>query len=440
MAAYSPISTRSHRINVLPSYQGVHPLSASRRRDSINSSIGANSIRRLLTINNRTCRHKVPSHVRSKVCKNFTLLAIAHGLISAILIPIVGLQASNSIWHHKEQWIHVGPNIGSMLLSISFLISSGMCFLTTRLIRKLGHTFLIASSYTGMCFFLVCHLVPSIYTLIPAYVVLGITLGPAWVGKFALIVFYANKLSCTQHECNLSNAADTLDEHKVFCNRDQKVRRLGRLFHAAQDLGIIFGASMAAIILSCASMQSVCFPIKSEVIPTTEVYIQSNFTNQTAVNLPSPTNFNKTLAGLTHSWLSLSTQHPTDEIILDELYNHNEHGERICGADLCPVWSSTIEHNASFYEDFLDTSSSYGEVALILLYLSFATISVSLTCLSGRGEKSFRIEKVKGMTDTLLFAGPMAYFIGTEQGYMLGDFTRVRRDFSRKLFLELFCI
>lgn len=125
MAAYSPISSRNHRIALAPPYHisstansaiqsnaasttaaaaaaaagttvanstfhGNHS-GSSRRRESMNSSIGATSIRRLLTVN-RGCRHKISLHVRAKVAKNFTLLIVAHGLMCAVLIPLFGLQ------------------------------------------------------------------------------------------------------------------------------------------------------------------------------------------------------------------------------------------------------------------------------------------------------------------------------------------------------------
>lgn len=126
MAAYSPISSRNHRINTAPPYHisstansaisttaafnaiggggggggGTmantfhgNLLGNTRRRESINSSIGATSIRRLLTVN-RGCRHKISLHVRAKVAKNFTLLIVAHGLMCAVLVPLFGLQVN----------------------------------------------------------------------------------------------------------------------------------------------------------------------------------------------------------------------------------------------------------------------------------------------------------------------------------------------------------
>lgn len=127
MAAYSPISSRNHRIappyyisntaNSVVQSNAVSGTAAaagaaatagtaiastfhgnlsgsSRRRESINSSIGATSIRRLLTVN-RGCRHKISVNVRAKVAKNFTLLIVAHGLMCAVLIPLFGLQVNN---------------------------------------------------------------------------------------------------------------------------------------------------------------------------------------------------------------------------------------------------------------------------------------------------------------------------------------------------------
>lgn len=118
MAAYSPISSRNHRISTAPPYHisstanSVNPATAaanfnvggtvtsmfhgnlsgsSKRRESMNSSIGATSIRRLLTVN-RGCRHKISSQVRAKTVKNFTLLIVAHGLMCAVLIPLFSLQ------------------------------------------------------------------------------------------------------------------------------------------------------------------------------------------------------------------------------------------------------------------------------------------------------------------------------------------------------------
>lgn len=113
MLRYSPISNRNHRVQsttppfhiptanptIASTYAAGYLMrsGSSRRRDSINSSVGATSLRRLLTIN-RGCRNKIPLHVRSKVAKNFAFLVLSHGLMCAVLIPLFGLQVCRWLW------------------------------------------------------------------------------------------------------------------------------------------------------------------------------------------------------------------------------------------------------------------------------------------------------------------------------------------------------
>uniref|UniRef100_A0A1B0G579 Uncharacterized protein n=1 Tax=Glossina morsitans morsitans TaxID=37546 RepID=A0A1B0G579_GLOMM len=409
----SPISTRSHRINPVTSYQIQAALAASRRRESINSSIGATSIRRLITLNNRNCRHKVPAHVRQKVCKCFTFLTIAHGLICAILLPIFGLQGSNSIWHHREQWLQVGPNIGSLLLSVCMLVSAGICLITPKLIRKFGYTVLIGVNYASICVFLMCHLYPSIYTLLPAYIGLGLTHSPAWVSKIAVVVHYGSKLSCSQHECTLMPvlAVDAWEEHKLFCSRDQKVRRLARWFQIAKDLGIIVGAAISSVILSCTSNDWNCLDTKQieSLISTGSIHSNRSTSRGMAAWQGWP------YSTSTIVW----NQQPGYS---NEYYILDEHGARICGADQCPMWHFDI--NQTLYTPFIKESGRAGGSILIIIYLILAAISLLLTILMGKIQATFRHERLKGITDSLLFAGPLAYFVGTEQGYILSDFLR----------------
>ncbi|XP_030379378.1 UNC93-like protein [Scaptodrosophila lebanonensis] len=417
LSAYSPISTRSHRINPVSSYQVQAALAASRRRESINSSIGATSIRRLISLNSRNCRHKVPAHVRQKAWRHFSCLTIAHGLMSAVLLPVLALQGSNSVWHHREQWLPVGPSIGSLLLSVLFLLAAGTSLVVVRLIRRYDYTSLLAASYLAISFFLVSHFYTSIFTLLPAYMLLGLSLGIATSCKVALIVHFGGKLSCSQHECTMSAAQPVdgvlYDEHKMFCNRDQKVRRLARWFRVSQDLGLILGALVASLVLVCTARDWNCF--------------ESGGLTAYATN-------NETAAQI---WPRL-----------EDYYNRNEHGERICGADMCPLrrsqmpssvaivssFNGSISNSSSsviyspssrsIYASFIESSGRTGANSLIGIYLFLSLGSLVLTLAIGKIQATFRQERVKDVADTLLYAGPLAYFVGTEQAYMLGDFLR----------------
>lgn len=371
-------------------------MAASRRRESINSSIGATSIRRLITLNNRNCRHKVPAHVRQRVWRQFTCLSIAHGLMSAVLLPVMALQGSSSVWHHREQWLPIGPNIGSLLLGALFLIAACMSVPGIRLIRRFGYTPLLAGNCLAVTLFLLSHLYASIYTLLPAYLLLGFMLSAANSCKAALIVHYGGKLSCSHEQECASDAL--LEEHKMFCNRDQKVRRLARWLRAAQDLGLIVGALLASMLLACNANDWSCSAGSAEASSNAR-----NGSQLPTTNWPQPEDF----------------------------YNRNEHGERICGADMCPLqlavsWFAANDTDA-IYAGFIESGSRAGGQSLLWLYVVLSLLALLLSLLqgrqvlvaAGRPERSY-----KDVTDTLLFAGPLAYFVGTEQGYMLGDFLR----------------
>ncbi|BFG02911.1 UNC93-like protein [Drosophila madeirensis] len=400
-AAYSPspVSTRSHRINPVSSYQVQAALAASRRRESINSSIGATSIRRLITLNNRNCRHRVPAHVRQKVWRQFSCLAVAHGLMNAVLLPMMALQGSNAVWHHREQWLPIGPDIGSLLLSSLFLLAAGMCLPSAWLMRRYGYTPLLAANYLAVMLFVLSHIYASIYTLLPAYLLLGLTISGANGCKAALIVHFGGRLSCSQAACEqqAQAAVDVLnEEHKMFCNREQKVRRLARWFRASQDLGLIVGALLASLLLVCNGSDWSC----------------SGAADTRNASAPQ----------------------------LRDFFNRNEHGERICGADMCPLrvqqplaaaWANETGASPvprSIYVGFIESGARAGGQSLLWLYVLFslASLILSLVAVVGKvqGERSSALKDVSSITDTLLFAGPLAYFVGTEQAYMLGDFLR----------------
>lgn len=501
MAAYSPISSHRHRVNTAPPYQisatlsqtapavapstaaGAppgHATTGSRRRESMNSSIGATSIRRLLAVN-RGCRHKVPVHVRAKVAKNFTLLIVAHGLACAVLVPLFGfqvksvhsekieikslvvtysnradtltpitrfvnVQASNSMWFHQESWLlrMIGPNVGPLLISVCYLITSGMCLLTNRIVKKIDFVTLIALHYATLCLFLLAHLYPAVWLLLPVYAMLGVTLGPAWICKWNLVVFFASRISCGLQECsNITTlqsdvggtAANAVaDEVKGFCNRNQRIRRLARCFHAMQDVGFCIGAIAASVIISCAASDSGCFFTSrffnlegannsfSAVGPrnaSPSAYSTKKMpynTNQNAVDSLNtlPTNYEN---------LNEDPVFAQHDELQDSLYNTNEHGARICGAGSCPTWNEEM-FNRNETEEY-SWFTYNGTIPMTVFYLLFAVMALILGCLSQQVDNTTKMENYKGVIDTLLFAGPLAYFIGTEQAYVLGGFTRV---------------
>lgn len=422
------------------------------------------------------------------------------------------------MWFHQETWLlrKIGPNVGPLLLSLCFLITSGTSLLTIRLVKKFGNLHLFIAHYTILCVFLLCHLYPTIWLLMPAYAMLGITLGPTWICKWNLVVLFASRISCGQHECpiattmmNESGGSGGLDEHKGFCNRNERVRRLSRWFHIAQDLGILFGAIIASIIISCAATESNCiltqqfFRISrsnsssnessssgggsssgnSSTASTSHNGGSSNGGNSTGggggggnnttinnfqmntLNATTghrriddtsylsnvnflPTNKSKSIVYANNDEnIGHSTAQPGANMeeesfgdlikyyqesffnqhneLLDSLFNTNERGDRICGADSCPIWNREFEtKNATEEYDWFTFS---GTIPMTVVYIVLAIAALILVCLSHQYDSTFKYDNYKRVHDTLLFASPMAFFIGTEQGYLFGGFTRVSK-------------
>ena len=381
-------------------------------------------------------------------------------------ISLVSLQASNSMWFLQEPWLlqSLGPNIGPLLLSVCCIITAAMCLLTRRIVKRIGCVYLIIAHYISLCVFLLIHLYPSIWFLVPAYIMLGLTLGPAWVCKWNLVVFFASRVSCGQHECNNTTIGESIDDHKMFCNRDERVRRLARWFHAVQDIGIFGGALIASIVIACAATETGCFSTSMffknsirfsfsggsdgsgssevgtavpNVLNETETAITLNATQHNGIENshlsrsilrqttegPAPSTMTRPFSAYEYYQNAVGATNQRDEMLLDTMFNTNEHGERICGAGSCPVWNyETLHVNATEINGFFEHS---GTLSITVFYLMLAVAAVTLAYLSQPVDSTVKYDSVKGMTDTLLLAAPMAYFIGTEQSYVLGGFTKV---------------
>lgn len=544
--------------------QNSNPISSSRRRESANSSVG--SVRRLLTIN-RGCRQKIPVHVRAKVIKNFIFLVIGHGLISATLLPLIGLQvnlhiyythcstlpfhphpknsrnspvtlshpqASNSVWvnavEEKQETmssvvaderinvssmsltaaaaadrspVFLGPfptEIGSLLLSMTFLLTSGMCFLTAVAIKRIGHYSVILCGYVGVAIFLAGHLMSSYYILLPAYLVFGLVYGPLSISKLNLVIVMANKLSCGQHECcnaistpTVNTAGlDTGDEHILFatkpsCSRDENIRRFSRWYHAVQNFGTIVGTIIIALLLTCSSFHrsdsvAECGATNRRLDPVSFSYspivsneyllisqplaTESTTTTEQLLAQEDPVELELIVGGEVREDVSTA---PIAKALLtmrvdpvSENYMALNRRERICGAALCPVWWMQSAYVPKYVRSVNATGSNSfvrAEVfppsrksfdwridGTIIVYLILGVLAISVTVFIGKftNKKNlnpaqshhYRYNSIPGLLDTLFFAGPLAYFMGTEQGYILADFMKVIQKWVTRPWVE----
>lgn len=339
---------------------------------------------------------------------------------------------------------------GSLMLSLALLLTSGMCFLTRTAIRLVGHHGVILGGYIGVGLFLVLHFLPTLYTLIPAYIILGVIFGPTCITKLDLLIVTANQLSCGQHECCNALSTPTTnpnvdsDDPIVFaskssaCSRDENIRRLARWFHAAQDVGIILGSLVASVLLTCSAFGTpnslACGRNESSMSLHDENAIYNSTASSGIAAAEVPSNFG----------MILMLDHP-----LIQKFDVNSHGQRICGAASCPAWMHTsyvnVREERTQSGVMTNGSETNGEVifpgssqlpsnsriqATTMVYLIFSLISICTIAIGKfsdkiMGQPHYRVHSNSGLTDTLIFASPMVFFIGTEQGYILGDFMKV---------------
>ena len=223
MASYSPVSTRSAHSTALP----------SRRRDSLSSSGGASSVRRLIAVVRNTPSRLGPVYSRRVLLRNFAALCLGHATLTAAFLPLLALQASISTWW----WPH-----GAILLAALHALASLSSLVAPTLVQRLGCNWTLILGYAHACIFFGLHLYPVAYTMVPGYVVMGLWLGPLVSARVTFLMTLASKLSYVVSE-------DEEAEEVSSCRRETVVRRLARGLQTAQDFGFVLGNGVAASLL-----------------------------------------------------------------------------------------------------------------------------------------------------------------------------------------------
>ncbi|KAK0079984.1 hypothetical protein PV326_008433, partial [Microctonus aethiopoides] len=218
MTAYSPISCRSARTSAL----------SCRRRESMTSSAGTSSVRRLIAAVRAT--PSGPRPPRKIVIRHCAAIILGHMTISAATLPIFPLQAGLGAFN-----AHLGPLLLALLYAIAALTS---CF-SPIIIQKFGTNFVIIISHLVTTIFISTHLFPRWYILLPSYAVLGLCVCPSFLARTTHVHACATNLSVV--------CADPEDPDET--KRDCLLRRLNRGIKLAEDMGLAFGCLIAAIII-----------------------------------------------------------------------------------------------------------------------------------------------------------------------------------------------
>ncbi|XP_024082911.1 UNC93-like protein isoform X2 [Cimex lectularius] len=403
MYGYSPVSSRSTRSSCTLHHHINNNLlvrRSSKHRDSMSSSGGASSVRRLIAVVRSTSSKTGPIYSRRLLFRNFAALCLGHAMITAAFVPLYTMQGSISVWwwqpNHSiiTKYFHPNYDVGSLLLATFFSIGSISTLGTIFFINKLGTNWTLILSYGGTCIFFGFHLYPNIFTLVPAYMFMGLWLGPLVGGRITCLMTLATKLSYVMTE---------EEEGEIECSQGLRrtelvVHKLSRGLQIAQDFGLIIG-NLAASSL---------------------IWYTKNSSN-------------------------VSSDH---DAMLDAMFPMENTGERICGSTVCPLSVNYDSQLVDFkYSDLNNTSNFYASMnincktskMLISVFLGFCVMGVAVTAafmdhirVSVSKETSFRnacstsYRLMQGAfkDPRLQLAAPLSIFIGLEQGFMYADFTK----------------
>lgn len=400
MAAYSPVSSRSTR--------NLHTI---RRRDSLSSSIGATSVRRLIAVVRNTSGRTGPVYSKKILIKNLVMLCISHLLVSSSFLPFLALQGSVSVWSRatENDAVRISVNVGSLLLMVLYFMASLSSLLSPSLVQKLGTNSIFLISYSVFCVFYIAHMFPFIYLLFPLYIVAGFVLGPISLARVSFLMVISSKLSYV-----LSDE----DQDAKFLRRTCVVRRVARAFKAAHDIGLILGSLFSALLI-------------------TYTISLDNLTHGSFLNSSTSVLANCTATTLTPA----STETETEDYssFLDEIFDKDESNERLCGFQACPS-HYLLPANATEEEYFhilpnLTTKMLAGAysctAALALLVAALGFNRIRMLVYQDPLERPEGLAALRAVKDSfkdmkLRLAAPLAVFIGLEQAFMYADFSKVR--------------
>ncbi|KAK6640650.1 hypothetical protein RUM44_012347 [Polyplax serrata] len=387
LSAYSPISSRSSRSNVTWSANNAlynfGPGSNSRNhRDSLTSSGGASSVRRLIAVVRSTPSRLGPVYSRKVLCRNFAALCLGHVTVTAALLPLISLQSSVSTWWWPNDSITQSSDVGSFLLCGSFAVASIFTLLSPTIIHLLGCNWTLVCGYVCTSAFFVAHLYPTIRCLILAYVLLGVCLGPVTCARVSYIVTLANKLTYVMTE------EEEMYEQINGEAKESILQKLSRGLQASQDLGMVLGNIVAW-----------CF-----------LYYSRNIEQERTV--------------------------------LKTLFNEDESGDWVCGSQSSPYFERTIATseilgNSTWYEEIVVSCRATAMLASV--FVGCGVVAVALTAAftdkirlflyqdpleRPHGVEVYHAVKNAFKDPILQLAAPMSVFIGLHQGFIHADFSK----------------
>ncbi|XP_045466396.1 UNC93-like protein [Harmonia axyridis] len=407
MAGYSPVSNRSIR--------QFHQI---RRKDSLSSSIGATSVRRLLAVVRNGPSHKQKVHRTSSPSKhnlivNLILLSISHLTVTATYLPYLSLQSSLSIWSKPDDLSSLDVNVGPLFLGLSHVLASIVCLATLHFNQRLASNIILAVSYLLLTVHYIINLHPVLYLMIPSTVIFGIALGLTVNAQVTCFMTIAIKLS---NNYRMVDEDEEIKNIRYTC----LIRRVSRAFRGAHDIGLILGSIVSTLIIY--------WTIGSD---NSNTHI---ITNSTEIICLQASFVNKTSNCSTTTVEEISTTYDYASF-LDDMFDTVE-GNRLCGSQACPSRYSLNFNNSIDTQYFsvlpIGTAQALTGFYAFLCAAATALIVIGMDTLNlynhqEGSDKPQLMTTIRSVKETfrdsrIKLVAPMMFFIGLEQAFIYSDF------------------
>ncbi|XP_050548915.1 protein unc-93 homolog A [Daktulosphaira vitifoliae] len=388
---FSPTSLRS-TLSTTHRQISITNVTSVKRRDSLSSSAGASSVRRLIEVVRTTPSNMGPVYSRRLLCRNYVTLCLGHGASTAALIPFLALQGSISAWWWPNElkqnsgFATVTTDIGSILLSAMFGMAAISALIGPTAVHRLGTRSCLVVGYVVAVAFVGVHLYPKVSILLPGYFLMGAWLGCWTASRTAILMTLASKMAYVlsdREECELEGNG----------RRVAVARNLARGLQVAHDVGLIAGNAFVAYMI-------------------------------------------RGTRG--------------DEILGTMFANDNEGPDRTCGSVACPLVNTMKiilrPTNSTNQTDIVDVRNfmvlpckTTQLLASVFAGCCFVGVAVTATFMTrirlfvyasasekrkANGARSFTAIREAFRNTKLQLIAPLSVFIGLEQGFIYSDFTK----------------
>lgn len=399
-----------------------------------------------------------PVYSRKVLVKNLVVLCISHIAVSVTFYPFLALQSSVSVWYYplpnSNAFYPSNIHVGSLLIALGYLFAALSTLLGPPFVQKFGTNSVLFVFYVTLVIFFGSHFYPVLFVLVPVYVMFGLALGPVAISRIQFLMTLSSKLNAV-----LSEDDDDSKQLRKTCI----IRRVARSFQAAQDVGLILGSVLTALLITYTfdGKQFVLLDTKPNITMLSNTTLldcnyrngncnlTNTYLNMLEQNYNNSNNNNPCEGNNTNCKTVSEDSSPSSSgAILDytsfmnNMFDVDEAGDRLCGSKACPSYFifsynySTTEGSNSLRVLSLDVADTLTAIfiAISLLALFIAAMGLDRIRLyipqdpleRSEGLAALRAVKESFKDFRLQLAAPLAVFIGMEQAFMFSDFSKVR--------------